>query len=155
MSHCGDPNHSAFKTGKFGTWKARTCTFFNQIKWLRSLMLPMTQNCIQVSIYLIFSQYKTYQTVINNQLLLCYCCCSVTKSCLTLCNTADCSLPGSSVQESPSKNTGVNRHFLLQVIFLTQESNWCLVSPALRHLWSLSHQNLYHWATRKLCRSVE
>ena len=34
--------------------------------------------------------------------------CSVAQSCLTLCNTMDCSLPGSSVhRDSPGKNTGV------------------------------------------------
>ena len=36
----------------------------------------------------------------------------------------DCSLRGSSVHgDSPGKNTGVGCHFLLQGIFLTQESN--------------------------------
>ena len=44
--------------------------------------------------------------------------------CLTLWDTMDCSLPGSSVHgDSPGKNTGVARHFLLQGIFLTQGSN--------------------------------
>ena len=33
--------------------------------------------------------------------------------------------------DSPGKNTGVGCHFLLQGIFLTQESNLCLLSPAL------------------------
>ena len=45
---------------------------------------------------------------------------------------------------SPSKNTGVDRHFLLQGIFLTQESNlsllsllhWQVDSLLLRHLGS-------------------
>ena len=46
------------------------------------------------------------------------------QSCLTLCNPMDCSLPGSSVHEdSLGKNTGVGCQFLLQGIFLTQESN--------------------------------
>ena len=38
------------------------------------------------------------------------------QSCLTLSNPMDCSLPGSSVHGifPPSKNTGVNCHFLLQ-----------------------------------------
>ena len=41
----------------------------------------------------------------------------------------NCSLPGSSVhRDSPGKNTGVGCHFLLQGIFLTQESN-----PGLLH----------------------
>ena len=50
----------------------------------------------------------------------------------------DCSLPGFSVHgDSPGKNTGVGRHFLLQGIFPTQELN-----PGL--LWR--RQILYHWA---------
>ena len=38
----------------------------------------------------------------------------------TLCNTVDCSLPGSSVHgDSPGKNSGVGCHALLQRIFTT------------------------------------
>ena len=41
--------------------------------------------------------------------------CRVTQSCLTLCNTIDCSLLGASVHgDSPGKNTGVGCHALLQ-----------------------------------------
>ena len=44
--------------------------------------------------------------------------------CLTLCDSMDCSLPGSSsVQGDPlGKNTGLGCHALLQGIFLTQGS---------------------------------
>ena len=46
------------------------------------------------------------------------------QSCPALCNAMDWSLPGSSVcGNSPSKNTGVGCHFLLQGIFRTQGSN--------------------------------
>ena len=48
-------------------------------------------------------------------------CCSVAKSCPTICDPMGCSLPGFSVHwDSPGKNTGVGCHFLLQGIFLTQ-----------------------------------
>ena len=48
--------------------------------------------------------------------------------CLTLCNPMDCSLPGLHCPcDSPSKNTGVGCHFLLQGIFLTQGLNPCLL----------------------------
>ena len=41
---------------------------------------------------------------------------------MTLCDPMDCSLSGSSVYgDSPGKNTGVGRHFLLQGIFPTPE----------------------------------
>ena len=46
------------------------------------------------------------------------------QSCLTLRNPMDGSLPGSLVHGIfPGKNTGVDCHFLLQGIFLTQGSN--------------------------------
>ena len=48
----------------------------------------------------------------------------VAQLCLTLCNTINCSLPGSSVHgDSLGKNTGVGCHALLQSIFPTQGSN--------------------------------
>ena len=53
--------------------------------------------------------------------------CSLTQLCPILCNTMDCSPPGSS--DSPGKNTGVGSRFLLQRIFLTLRL--CPVSPAL------------------------
>ena len=45
----------------------------------------------------------------------------IAQSCLTLCDTMDCSSPGSSVRgDSPGKNTRVGCHFLLQGLFPTQ-----------------------------------
>ena len=66
--------------------------------------------------------------------------CAVAQSCPTLCNTMDCSLPGSSVQaDYPGKNIEVGCHALLQGIFPTQDLN-----PGLPHcrqiLYHLSHQ---------------
>ena len=66
--------------------------------------------------------------------------CLVAQSCLTLCDSMDCSSPGSSVHgDSPGKNTGMGCHALLQGIFPTQGSN-----PGLLHckqiLYRLSHQ---------------
>ena len=64
----------------------------------------------------------------------------VTQSCLTLCDPMGCNLSGSPVHGIfPGKGAGVDCHFLLQWIFLTQESN-----PGLLHcgqtLYRLSHQ---------------
>ena len=48
----------------------------------------------------------------------------VTESCLTLLDSMDCSLPGSSVHgDSPGRNAGVDCPFLLHGIFLTQGSD--------------------------------
>ena len=68
------------------------------------------------------------------------CMCLVAQLCLTLCNPSNCCLPGSSVHGvSPSKNTGVGCHALLQGISPTLGSN-----PGLPHcrwiLYCLSHQ---------------
>ena len=63
----------------------------------------------------------------------------VTFSCLTLCNTMDCSLPGSSSMEFSRQEYWSRLPFPLQGIFLTQGSN-----PGLPHcrriLYHLSHQ---------------
>ena len=64
----------------------------------------------------------------------------VAQSCPTLCDPMDCSLPGSSVHGIfPGNGTGMDCHFLLQGIFLTQGSNLGL--PHCRQmLYRLSHQ---------------
>ena len=54
--------------------------------------------------------------------------CVDAQSCPTLCNPMDCSPLGSSVHEIlQARNTGVDCHFLLLGIFLTQGSNPCLL----------------------------
>ena len=63
----------------------------------------------------------------------------VTQLCPTLSSSMDCSPPGSSVWNSQGKNTGVDCHFLLQGIFLTQGSNTHLLHCRLI-LYCLSHQ---------------
>ena len=63
----------------------------------------------------------------------------VAQSSLTFCNTMYCSLHGPQSLNFPGKCTGVDCHFPLQMIFLTQGSN-----PGLPHfrkvLYRLSHQ---------------
>ena len=63
----------------------------------------------------------------------------VAQSSLTFCNTMYCSLHGPQSMNFPGKCTGVDCHFPLQMIFLTQGSN-----PGLPHfrkvLYRLSHQ---------------
>ena len=67
---------------------------------------------------------------------------SVTQLCLTLRDSTDCGLPGSSEHGIfPGKNTRVGCHFLLQGIFLTWRSN-----PRLLHLlpWQADSLPLHH-----------
>ena len=67
-------------------------------------------------------------------------CVLVVQSCPTLCDPMDCSPPGSSVRgDSPSKNTGMGCHSLLQRVFSSQGSNPGL-SQCRQILYHLSHQ---------------
>ena len=62
--------------------------------------------------------------------------CLVVQLCPTLCDSMDCSLPGSSVHgDSPGKHTGVGSHALLEGIFPTQGSN-----PGLPHCRRILYQ---------------
>ena len=65
------------------------------------------------------------------------------QSCLTLCNSMDCSPPGSSVHwDSEDKNTGVGCHSLLQGIFPTQRLK--LHHPHNRQIfYHLSHHRAF------------
>ena len=77
----------------------------------------------------------------------------VTQLCLTLCDPADCSLPGSSVHGNlQGKYTGVGNHFFLQGIFSTQGSNISLLHCR-QILYHLSHQGspIEIGPTAKLC----
>ena len=68
--------------------------------------------------------------------------CLVAQSCPSLCDPMDCSPTGTSVHgDSPSHSTGVGCHAFLQGIFLTQESNLCLLQ-LLHCRWIL-----HCWAT--------
>ena len=70
----------------------------------------------------------------------CVCACLVFQSCPTLCNTMDCSPPGSSVHGIlQTKSTGVGFHALLQGIFPTRGLNPCL-QHCRRILYRLSLQ---------------
>ena len=66
--------------------------------------------------------------------------CLVAQLSPTLCDPMDSSLPGSSVHgDSPSQNTGVSCHALLQGIFPIQGLNPGLLNCR-QILYSLSHQ---------------
>ena len=73
------------------------------------------------------------------------CGCSLAKSCLTICEPMDCSVPGSSVRgiSQARIQEWVGCHFFLQGIFPTQGLNshllhWQADSLTLNHLGSLS-----------------
>ena len=114
------------------------------ISWF---LLHERSQCIYFK-FLCFSSFLSsflffpFSTLTNFYFVLGYVLCSylVTQSCLTLYNSMDCSLPGSSIHgDSPGKNTGVGCHALLQGIFPTQGLN-----PGILHcrqiLYHLNHQ---------------
>ena len=102
----------------------------------RELKLQEWRICLKAKV-----SVEIFTTAVKNSLILFqFLLCLVTQPCPTLCDSMDCSPPGSSVHgDSPDKNTGVGSHALLQGIFPTQGSN-----PGLPHcrqiLYHLSHQ---------------
>ena len=77
-------------------------------------------------------------------------CVLVAQSCLTLCDSMDCSPPGSScLWDFPGKDTGVGCHFLVQESFLTQGQN-----PGLLHCRQILYRLSYEGSVRRVyfCR---
>ena len=110
------------------------------------LYLASLSNCLHFGLQVSASDVKTHPY--GNDLLSCvrsniYCCCLVAKSCLTLCDPMDCSLPSSSVHGILQARIleWVAISFSREGIFLTQGSNMCLLhwqvdSLPLNHLES-------------------
>ena len=71
----------------------------------------------------------------------CFCCCLVTRSCLTLCHPMDCSLPDSSVH-------AISQVRILEwvAILSSRESSWPRIQT---HISCINRKIVYHWATRE------
>ena len=69
------------------------------------------------------------------------CCCSVTKSCLTLCDSMDCSTPGSPVLHYLPEFAQIQVHWVSDVI----QSSHLLSSPSLPAFNLSQHQGLFQW----------
>ena len=90
---------------------------------------------------MIFTLTEFY--LLEGMMDLCVHVCVHTQSCLTVCDSTDCSPPGYSVLGIyfSGNNTGVGSHFLLQGIFPTQRSNqhlFCFLN------WQVGSLPLYH-----------
>ena len=75
-------------------------------------------------------------------IVLLFCCCLVTKLCLTLLQPMDCSMPGSSVH-------GISQARILEGVTISffRRSSW----PRDRtHISCIGRWILYHWATREI-----
>ena len=88
--------------------------------WASELIRGHWRYILLQSVCILTESYKSR----NKMFIFSLCVCSVTQSCLTLCNSLDSSLPDFSVHGIfQAKNTGIGCHFLLQGIFPTQGSN--------------------------------
>ena len=109
-----------------GSWGCKESDTTEQLNWTESQTKLKSQKFINIYIH------NTVRIWLTNS--------EVAQSCPTLCDSMDCSPPGSSVHGNfPGKSAGVGCHFLFQGIFLTQGLN-----PSLPHrrqtLYRLSHQ---------------
>ena len=79
--------------------------------------------CLFSSLY--FLVFKIY----------CYCCCSVTKSCTTLCNPKDCSMPGFPILHYVSEIAQIHAHSVGNAIWV------CIITSQMLNLWEklISH----------------
>ena len=94
--------------------------------------LPFVSIRVQIAKQVLFRRLYLWKRHLLTlpELRACCVCAQLLQLCPTLCDSMDCSPPGSSDRgDSPGKNTGVGCHALLQGIFLTQGSN-----PHLLHL---------------------
>ena len=91
-------------------------------------------SCFMFSLFLNNSQWNWWNVGLDSHVCVGVCVwvnvCSIAQSRLTLCNSMDCSPPGSYPCSFSGRNTGVDAISLLQWIFPTQELNlrlWCLL----------------------------
>ena len=102
--------------------------FFSSIKetlWSYLIIILTLDSCLEAFIKMLF---PTYIILLNAK-------CAAAKSlqsCPTLCDPIDSSPPGSRTWDSPGKNTGVGRHFLLQCMKVKSESEVAKLCPTLR-----------------------
>ena len=86
--------------------------------------------------------------------------CLVAQSCVTFCDSMDCSPPGSCVHgDSPGKNTGMGCHALLQGIFPIQRSNCisyisCIGRQVLYHLNHQGSSRILEWVAYPFSRGT-
>ena len=110
-----------------------------------SELCHLTWYSLGPSMLLQMARFQWFRWLSNVSLYI-YCAvlCLVIQLCPILCDTVDCSPPGSSVHvNSPDKNTGVDYCALLQGIFPTQESNWGLLHCR-QILYQLSYQEVLY-----------
>ena len=122
-------NKEAGQTKRVCGWDlAPKLQFFTMDKMIHPRCFLTSATCAYICNYFLHKifqkHFKKLKIFSHNQYVLC----SVTQLCTTLFDPIDYSPPSSSVHgDSPDKNTEVVFHALLQVIFLTQGSNWQLL----------------------------
>ena len=125
---CGFPVHLHF------------CSTLLQIRNSHSALTKTLYYCKCLFPVLYFCVKLRFPNHDSKLLSLIACVCLVHQSCPTLCDSMDCSSPGSSVHgNSPGKNIGVDCHPLLQGIFPSPGLN-----PHLLHCRQILY-HLSHW----------
>ena len=70
----------------------------------------------QFSPLTLVSPFRWHPVTLGNFFLLHYCCCSLTKSCVTLCDPMDCSTPGNSVLHCLPEFAQIHAHWVSDAI---------------------------------------
>ena len=110
----------------------------------------VTQNSVKVALHVIWMIYPQFLYVCQYLIIptgkISACACSVTQSCLTLCDPMDCSLPGSPVP-------GVLQARILEWVAFPS-SRGSSLSRDRTCVSCISRQILYHWATWEVPYSI-
>ena len=83
----------------------------------------------------------SYTPDVNARLVQSLCCCSVAKSCLTLCDPMDCSVPGSSLLHYLLKFAQIHGHWVSDAI----QPSHPLLLPSPPALNLPQHQSIFQW----------
>ena len=102
-----------------------------------SLIIPAWREHILVNILLVVLRYH----FIGPAWVTCLCCCSVTKSCLPLCDPMDCSMPGFPVLHYLPVFAQTHVHWVSDAIQLS----YPLSPPSPLALNPSQHQGLFQW----------
>ena len=112
-------------------------TWLNQVPWQPSSFPQILYLKLEL---LMLREEKKLWMKFGPSLSTC-CCCSVTKSCLTLCDLMDCSMPGSSVLHYLWEFAQTHIHWVSDVI----QPSHPLSPPSPSALNISQHQGLFQW----------
>ena len=118
-------------------WATKEALYYFNTSQIHLLSFSQCLYLLQIVVHLSIFNYSSFkyfnkrnaeemQTLVLNYYAVCFCCCSVAKSCPTLCDHMDCSMPGSSVLHYLPEFAQIHDHWLSQWCHLSISSS---VSP--------------------------